>query len=153
MPRIMNNYCLIDGGPDQKQSHLPTKIAAAIEFCMELNAHACIQRRAERDNFGLCNYDRSSILNTTSKITEECKAAEETGRWHARTIGLPSGNHENKEHSHLTRCWFCSCNEYVLWQQVWTEWIVQRSLHWNVTILHNISWTFLTCSHWGILLP
>lgn len=43
------SYCLVDGGPDQKQSHLPTKIAAAIEFHMELNAHACIQRRAERD--------------------------------------------------------------------------------------------------------
>ena len=41
------SYRLVDGGPDQKQSHLPTKIAAAIGFCMEMNAHACIQRRAE----------------------------------------------------------------------------------------------------------
>ncbi|CAH3181895.1 unnamed protein product [Porites lobata] len=44
------NYRLVDGGPDQKQSNLATKIAAAIEFRMELNAHACIQRRAERDS-------------------------------------------------------------------------------------------------------
>ena len=42
------NYRLVDGGPDQRQSHLPTKIAAAIEFRMELSAHACIQRRAEK---------------------------------------------------------------------------------------------------------
>ena len=44
------NYRVVDGEPDQKQSHLPTKIAASIEFRMNMNAHACIQRRAERDS-------------------------------------------------------------------------------------------------------
>ena len=77
------SYCLVDGGPYQKQSHLPTKIAAAIEFSMELNAHACIQRRAERDIvaneaergnsiLGHAATIGSFISNTTFKTTEDC---------------------------------------------------------------------------------
>ena len=74
---------LVDGGPDQRQSHLPTKIAAAIEFRMESSANACIQRRAERDSVaneaerGNSILDRaatigSSVSNSTFKTTEEC---------------------------------------------------------------------------------
>ena len=77
------NYRLVDGGPDQRQSHLPTKIAAAIEFRMELSAHACIQRRAERDSvaneaergnsiLGRAATIGSSVSNSTFKTTEEC---------------------------------------------------------------------------------
>lgn len=77
------NYRLVDGGPDQKQSNLATKIAAAIEFRMELNAHACIQRRAERDSvaneaergnsmLGRAASIGSSISNTTFKTAEDC---------------------------------------------------------------------------------
>jgi len=78
-----SSYRLVDGGPDQKQSHLPTKIAAAIEFRMELNAHVCIQRRAERDSvaneavrgnsiLGRAATIGSSISNTTFKTAEDC---------------------------------------------------------------------------------
>lgn len=77
------SYRLVDGGPDQKQSHLPTKIAAAIEFCMEMNAHACIQRRAEWDSvaneaergnsiLGRAATVGSSISNSTFKTSEDC---------------------------------------------------------------------------------
>lgn len=77
------NYRLVDGGPDQRQSHLPTKIAAAIEFRMELSAHACIQRRAERDSvaneaergnsiLGRAATIGSSVSNSTFKTNEEC---------------------------------------------------------------------------------
>ena len=77
------SYRLVDGGPDQKQSHLPTKIAAAIEFRMEMNAHACIQRRAERDSvaneaergnsiLGRAATVGSSISNSTFKTSEDC---------------------------------------------------------------------------------
>ena len=77
------NYRLVDGGPDQRQSHVPTKIAAAIEFRMELSAHACIQRRAERDSvaneaergnsiLGRAATIGSSVSNSTFKTTEEC---------------------------------------------------------------------------------
>lgn len=77
------NYRLVDGGPDQRQSHLPTKIAAAIEFRMELSAHACIQRRAERDSvaneaergnsiLGRAAKIGSSVSNSTFKTNEEC---------------------------------------------------------------------------------
>lgn len=73
----------MDSGPDQKQSHLPTKIAAAIEFCMEMNAHACIQRRAERDSvaneaesgksiLGRAATVGSCISNSTFKTSEDC---------------------------------------------------------------------------------
>ena len=77
------NYRLVDGGPDQRQSHLPTKIVAAIEFRMELSAHACIQRRAERDSvadeaergnsiLGRAATIGSSVSNSTFKTNEEC---------------------------------------------------------------------------------
>lgn len=77
------SYRLVDGGPDQKQSHLPTKITAAIEFCTEMNAHACIQRRAERDSvaneaergnsiLGRAATVGSSISNSTFKTSEDC---------------------------------------------------------------------------------
>ena len=77
------NYRLVDGGPDQKQSNIPTKVAAAIEFRMELNAHACIQRRAERDSvaneaergnslLGRAATVGSSISNTTFKSADDC---------------------------------------------------------------------------------
>lgn len=83
------NYRLVDGGPDQKQSHLPTKIAAAIEFRMELNSHACIQRRAERDSvaneaergnsiLGHAATVGSTISNCTFKTFDACLAKLES---------------------------------------------------------------------------
>lgn len=77
------SYRLVDGGPDQKQSHLPTKITAAIEFRTEMNAHACIQRRAQRDSvaneaergnsiLGRAATVGSSISNSTFKTSEDC---------------------------------------------------------------------------------
>ena len=77
------NYRLVDGGPDQKQANLPTKIAAAIEFRMEMNAHACIQRRAERDSaaneaergnsiLGRAAAIGSSITNSSFKTFDDC---------------------------------------------------------------------------------
>ena len=40
-----------DGGPDQKQQNLQTKIAGAIEFRMEASSHSCILRRSENCSF------------------------------------------------------------------------------------------------------
>lgn len=58
----------MDGGPDHKQAHLPTKIAAAIEFRMKLSSYACMQRRAERDSVANEAERGNSILGRAATI-------------------------------------------------------------------------------------
>ncbi|KAJ7394326.1 hypothetical protein OS493_000130 [Desmophyllum pertusum] len=71
-----------DGGPDQKQQNLQTKIASAIEFRMEASSHSCVLRRSENCSFdneaerGNAVLSKKCSTGSTISATKFCSAEE-----------------------------------------------------------------------------
>lgn len=62
------NYHLINKNPNQKQSHLPTKITTTIKFQIKLNTHTYIQKKTKKNNITNKTKKKNSILNQTTTI-------------------------------------------------------------------------------------